>query len=244
MPGVNVACPSGLVVEVRGLKTREADILADRSTSQQGILFTNLLRECCLGLIDPGPYQFENGKVDWLKVLQGDRMFALLQVRVATYGPLYLFALNCENDVCGERFEWQINLEKDLVVKPLPEESKVAVNGGTLTTEVRGRKYTFRLPNGHAEIDGQKTLRNKRAHLMTAALEMRIVEVDGVPPASRSRFLEDLDMGETTELIAALDEADCGVETDIEVRCPQCRQIQDVRLPFGREFFLPKARRK
>lgn len=236
-------CPSGLVVTMRGLTTLEADTLSDRNAARQGMLFTTLLQSCCLGMIDPGPYPFENGKVDWLRVLQGDRMFALLRIRATTYGERYAFSLNCGNDACGERFEWKLDLT-DLEVKMLPESSIPAVNGGVLETVVRGRRYKFRLPTGKDEIEGQKALKNRRNHMMTAALDMRITDVDGVKPADRTLFLQNLDLGETAEVLAALDEADCGVETDIEVRCPHCGQIQDTRLPFGRDFFLPKVRRK
>jgi hypothetical protein len=44
-----------------------------------------LLGSCWEEILDPGPYVFgEGGKVDWGKVLQGDRFFALLVVRALT----------------------------------------------------------------------------------------------------------------------------------------------------------------
>jgi hypothetical protein len=39
-------------------------------------------------------------------------------------------------------------------------------------------------------------------------------------------------------LRTAFDEVDCGVETTIEVECPECLGVQSVDLPFGPSFFL------
>jgi hypothetical protein len=50
------------------------------------------------------------------------------------------------------------------------------------------------------------------------------------------------------EAVEAADRVDCGVDTTIEVECPECREVQDVDLPFDSAFFLPgkerTARRK
>jgi len=36
-----------------------------------------------------------------------------------------------------------------------------------------------------------------------------------------------------------LDRVDCGVDTNIEIECPECFSIQEVDLPFERSFFMP-----
>ena len=50
---------------------------------------------------DPGPYDFGDNDIDWGAVLQGDRFFALLQIRVLTYGPEYAFAVSCQADAAA-----------------------------------------------------------------------------------------------------------------------------------------------
>jgi hypothetical protein len=59
-----------------------------------------------------------------------------------------------------------------------------------------------------------------------------------VPESQKRRFLEELDVADAEHLRAAFDEVDCGVETTIEVECPECLGVQDVELPFGPSFFL------
>ncbi len=45
-------------------------------------------------------------------------------------------------------------------------------------------------------------------------------------------------------LIDEFDAADGGVTTDIDIECPHCALIQTVQLPFGKDFFLPKPKKK
>ena len=74
-----ITCPSGLSGRVRGMKVREERVLADRKLAKNGGQIDELLGSCWEETLDPGPYAFgEGGKVDWGKVLQGDRFFALL----------------------------------------------------------------------------------------------------------------------------------------------------------------------
>ena len=82
-----IRCPSGLTGTIRGLKVREERVLADRKIAKAGGVVDELLRACWEETEDPGPYSFDAGKTDWDKVLQGDRFFALLQIRALTYGP-------------------------------------------------------------------------------------------------------------------------------------------------------------
>ena len=105
-----ITCPSGLTGRVRGMKVREERILADRKLAKSGGQVDELLGACWEETLDPGPYDFGDKGIDWGAVLQGDRFYALLQVRALTYGPEYAFALGCQNDGCRARFEWELDL--------------------------------------------------------------------------------------------------------------------------------------
>jgi len=80
-----ITCPSGLSGRIRGLKVREERILADRKLAKAGAQLDELLMSCWLETLDPGPYE---EPLDWSKVLQGDRFFVLLMIRVLYYGPV------------------------------------------------------------------------------------------------------------------------------------------------------------
>ena len=80
MPHI-IHCQSGLTGSIRGLKVREERVLADRKLQKAGRIVDELLRACWEETHDAGPYDFEAGKLDWNKVLQGDRFFALREIR-------------------------------------------------------------------------------------------------------------------------------------------------------------------
>jgi hypothetical protein len=227
------------------MKVREERILADRKLAKSGAQLEQILAACWEETIDPGPYAFGD-RIDWGQVLQGDRFYALLQLRIATYGPEYAFAVTCEKRSCRARIEWELNLS-DLVVRPLPGQSRVALQAGnrfTATFPDAARAVTFRLLTG---ADERRLAAQKHAadeHPITTMLLTRIESVEGVEPKDKRRFIEDLAMGDVSLLLGEFDRVDCGVETEIEIECPECLSTQRLELPFERGFFLPERARK
>ena len=76
----------------------------------------------------------------------------------------------------------------------------------------------------------------------------RVVDISGVDSKDKRQFIEDLTLRDADFLVDEFDRVDCGVDTTIEVECPECRETQEVELPFDSAFFLPgkerTARRK
>jgi hypothetical protein len=44
-------------------------------------------------------------------------------------------------------------------------------------------------------------------------------------------------------LLDEFDRVDCGVDTTVEIECPECFVTQEVDLPFDRTFFMPAKER-
>ena len=222
-------------------------LAASQSTRLRIGVLNKLLASCWQKTLDSGPYTFDaDGAPDWNQVLQGDRQFLLLQVRCMSYGPDYEFKIQCDESSCRERFTWGLNLN-DLPVKKLPAESvELFKNGnrfeGTLPSD--GRNLVFRLPTGEDEVAAAKMKSQFRDRLITLALNLRIVEVEDVPKSEIRRFFDEMDLSDANALLDILDEPDCGVETEIEIECPECFGVQDVRLPFDRDFFFPRKQRR
>ncbi len=104
MPDI-ITCPSRLTGRIRGMKVREERILSDRKLAKAGGQIDALLVACWEETLDAGPYDFGEKTIDWGRVLQGDRFFALLRLRALTYGPQYAFAVPCQNEACRTRIE-------------------------------------------------------------------------------------------------------------------------------------------
>ena len=240
-----ITCPSGLVGRIRGMKAREERILADRKLAKSGAQLEQILAACWEETLDHGPYDFGEQPIDWGKVLQGDRFFAMLQIRVLSYGADYAFSVPCDNRGCRARIEWELNL-RELPVKALSDESRAAfLNGNRFETVLpgAGRKVVFRLLTGADERRLAALRRAAGERPITTLLGFRLGAIDGVEPRDKQRFLEDLDMADVSFLLGELDRVDCGVETEIEVECPDCFGTTRVELPFEKGFFLPQTRR-
>jgi hypothetical protein len=241
-----ITCPSGLSGRVRGMKVREERVLADRKLAKSGGQIDELLASCWEETLDTGPYTLsESGKLDWDKILQGDRFFALLMVRALTYGPEYAFAVQCRSDACRTRLEWELNLQR-LPIRPLSEESRAAFVAGNrfeATLPDAGKRVRFKLLTGEDERRLPQLQRAAPGKLLSSVLAYRVLDIDRVEPRDKHRFLEDLSMRDADFLVDEFDRVDCGVDTTIEVECPECFLVQDVDLPFDRGFFLPGKER-
>jgi hypothetical protein len=240
-----ITCPSGLSGRVRGMKVREERILADRKLARRGGQMDELLKACWEETLDPGPYGFGDAAMDWGAVLQGDRFFALLQIRALTYGPAYAFAVACQSEACRARIEWEIDLH-DLPVRALSDDSRAAfVNGNRFETALpdASKRVWFRLLTGAGERKLPQIRRNAGERWLSAMLAFRVVEVEGIDLRDTRRFIEELTMRDADALMDEFDRVDCGVDTTIEIECPECFATQDVDLPFDRTFFMPARER-
>jgi hypothetical protein len=235
-----ITCPSGLTGRIRGMKVREERILADRKLAKSGGQIDELLAACWEETQDPGPYAFD-GRADWGRVLQGDRFYALLQLRCLTYGPEYAFSVTCAEDGCRRRIPWELNLH-DLPVQALSPESRAffqAVNRFETRLPAAGARVWFKLLTGADERNLVGIRRTAGDRALSAVLAYRILDIEGADARNRRAFVEDLSMADADFLHTEFDRVDCGVETSIEIECPECWATQEVELPFDRGFFLP-----
>ena len=236
-----ITCPSGLSGTLRGMKVREEKILVDRKLAKSGGQLDELLGACWEDTVDPGPYVFEGPRPDWGAVLQGDRFYALLRLRGLTYGPAYEFAVTCREPRCRARIGWELDL-RELPARILSEESRtlfVAGNRFPALLPDAGKKVFFKLMTG-ADERRLPALRKKAGDRMLAAtLAYRLLEIEGVAPKDKARFLDDLTLADARYLGEAFQDVDCGVETSIDVECQDCFAVQTVDLPFDSDFFLP-----
>jgi len=240
-----ITCPTGLMGRIRGMKVREERILSDRKLAKSGGQVDELLAACWEETVDAGPYDFGDKEIDWGQVLQGDRFYALLRVRALTYGAEYAFAVSCQSEACRARIEWELDLG-ELPCRELSEESRAAFADGNRFETVlpdAGKRVWFRLLTGADERKLPQLRRSAGDRLLSAMLAFRVVEVEGVESRERRRFIEDLTMRDADFLVDEFDRVDCGVDTTIEIECPECFATQEIDLPFDRSFFMPGKER-
>lgn len=245
-----IECPSGLSFHVRKLRGAEANLFTDRQLIRRGLLVGKLLGATFEGVIDAGPYKIGTGGAPpWDTMLTGDRIVALVKLRVATYGPELDFKVQCDNEACRRRFDVDLNLDTGLVIKPLSDDDRTAYTSGNVlktSIDVDGKTHeiSFHLLTGKDELRMATVNERANGQQVTMSLAQRIDAISDVHPNDKVRWIETLDLDTMTELVEKLDAHDCGVETNIECECTHCGNFMEVSLPLGgREFFLPKRKK-
>jgi len=236
-----VTCPSGLVLEIRGLKNKEINILTDKQAIRDGKVQQQILAASCT-VVDAGPYNEPNGKpFSWPDVLIADQTVALIAVRCLTFGSEYDIDVHC--DQCRKRISWTVDLSQDLTVEPLSADTlKVFAQGNRFETVLpsTGKKVWFCLTTGGLIQRLQKVIDKNPDKLWTISLAARILEIEGVTDMDRKRFLDEMDAGDTMRLREAFEEHEGGIDTDIVAECSGCMSEQEISLPLGHTLFLPR----
>ena len=110
-----------------------------------------------------------------------------------------------------------------------------------------GRSVLFRLPTGGAEREVMK-LKTAENPMVSMLAQMIIAIGDERDKTKIRRELEEAPLGDLMKLRKLFDTSDCGVETTIEVKCPEgliggveydgCGEVTEMTLPLGRTFLL------
>ena len=250
MKRATVQLPSGATIELRQLTLKEENFLAASARSRKGSqekALVDVVARCTEGFADPGPYPWAKvgEKPKWDDMLAGDFFGAMLELRKLSYreGKDYEVELKCPNRACNNRFGWTVNLDTDLLVKKLPDESADALkNGRHMTTEIAGHVVHFHLGVVKDNAFQEKLDKRFPGREMACMLRSRIEKVEGVDSKDLMNWLDGEGQGQhpgltsddAEDLRNAFFEADCGVDTEIEVECTRtaCRNVFRLDLPF------------
>lgn len=248
--------PSGVEIGFRQIMLREESFLAKSVKSRRAQLdkvLSDVINRCCEGVVDPGPYSFlkEGDKPNWDEMLRGDRFVTMIKLRMLSYRDGYEYDVDLRCPACNKKFNEVVNLEEDLFIQDLPEESVNHLKTGEpLTVEIAGRKVSFGLPLGKTEALAKKISNQNPDREMAAMLRSRILDVDGVDRRDILNWLdgegrgdkfEGLTSDDAEELRDAFDRVDGGIDTEMEAECPDCGHIWNYDLPFDK-IFMPSRK--
>lgn len=244
-----IECPSGFSYYARKLRGSEANLFTDKTVTRKGHLISRILAATAEDVADPGPYKFTD-RPTWDKLLTGDRISALIQVRIATYTAEMEFYHQCTNETCRRRFPVDVDLIRDLNHLPLSEDDRTAFEAGDLlrthllTEDGDRREVEFHLMVADDERKLMRIAERAADRQITMSLAQRINTIQDVERNDIAKFIGNMELGEMTALVDRLDGHDCGVDLDIEVECEHCDHFMEVAIPLGgKEFFLPTPKR-
>lgn len=258
-------CPTGLAGRIRKMRVQELLEMTEAAAkggSDGG--FWKVLGALWEETTDAGPYPFvEPGpnRVDFRRALLGDAMHALIQARIVTVGPEHEIPYTCFG--CGEPGRADVNLEQDLVVRPLPAASaKTIREGRDFTATVAGQTVRFRLATpAHTESvealrkvlqrdlkNGRRTSLPPRDKYDLFAAQTTFIEALGEERSrdqrARLEWFWDLTLDDAAEFEAQVDEHDCGFDDLLEHRCLACGAKNRLALPLDRSFFRPPTKKR
>lgn len=254
MPEQDVHAPSGLKGKVRGLQGEELNLFANQQEAKRRGIGDRILKACWLETTDVGTtYDFGgDDTIDFDKVLTCDRFYTMLQIRIATHSKDFDFPVQCTKGSCRKRFDWVLDLDKDLEVYDLPAESRAEFKtANRFETTLGDQTIFFRLLVGENEKEAQKAADMSPNALATTAIAQRVIGFRGPGQTTTTTDGNDiaawakrLGVSNTLELISNMDKADGGVETEIEIQCPFCGHIMDVDVPFDSgAFWVPRKKK-
>ena len=260
---VEVTFPSGLRGRIRGLVGRDFKSF-NRATAKTGEGVTKILNACWVETLDPGIYKSDTGRLNFADVLVGDRFYGIVGIRLAMYPAgtpeeKYGFKVPCHDTGCRASIEWEVKLD-ELPVKRLPKASADKLQARDNRFEARlddGTVVTFSLQDGRGQAKAHRLQQQFVRHAergqkpadIVLALAARIATVSGVdidPDDETTAYeqkvawLEDLRAPMHRRILRTMEAADCGIETEIEIECPECGARQDIDLPFDATFLFPK----
>ena len=166
---------------------------------------------------------------DVLDLLSGDRLFALVRLRQISLGDEVDLELACPNPACGERTFVTLDLN-DLEVTPYGEEREFE-----FTLPGSGKVVKFGYLDGHKE----KRLAALKEPTLTAAMMIRIVEIDGQPPSKKA--LNEMTMGDRSALRKEMLRVDGGIDTQVDATCDACGARIRTRLEAEPGFLFPSV---
>ncbi|HOC93340.1 MAG TPA: hypothetical protein PKH33_13375 [bacterium] len=220
-----VTLPSGLECTIREMTATEEGFLASQKMLKSGEAFEKILRNCVV-----------EKDIDLDNLLVGDRYYLMLAIRRLTYGDDYDFKVRCAS--CGQTFNMSVNLA-ELPIKKLEGDPDAT---HTITLPRTGKKVTFRLLRGRDEKKIAATLRKTPQEIIRLSLYLHTVAVDGNENFSE-KFFETLPGADSQYYRREIDAVTCGVDTVVEVECPECDNEFEVQLPISENFFFPNSRK-
>jgi hypothetical protein len=246
---MEITCPSGLRGSVRGMRVKELGDMSDSKLLRSGKIIDRLVSTCWEKTLSPGPYTYTTDALPWESMLQGDRAWAFLALRMATFGSEYAFEHICTNEMCKFKYDCVVQLDT-LKQKSLPKTSYAHVHDNAqLVTKVAGKTVSFRLLRCSDDQRLRYLTEQQKLSFPVAQIVTRIVEVEGIEGSdleSIAGWIEGLGMAEGLTLRETMEEADCGVEMEITTVCPnpRCGNTESFDLPLGSGFFQTKRTKK
>lgn len=225
--GKSIKFPSGFFSEVKKMNGMAQNALANKQMIKDGTAFDEVIKQCI-------PYAATSKIEDWLV---GDKFFAILAIRIVTYGPKFSFRVKCP--FCDEVNTFWIDLT-ELDIKYL--DNKPTENIEFIIPGIN-KKVTFHLLKGKHEKLMKEVAKKKSDSIITSLMALRVDKIEGEEMVDED-FFKTMDADNILAFRDYIDECDCGVDTGLILSCPDCDAEFEEELQLDSDFFFPKKAKK
>lgn len=224
-------------VEIRGMTTREEDILTSRVFLKKGTVLTELIKS---SLVDK--------RVDPLDLLIGDRNALMVAIRITGYTQEYTAEVTCSE--CNEKAKRSFDLSElpieFLKLEPLALGQNVF--GFKLPYLQKDVKFRFLTGRDEEEIstmaEKMKKIGMQSESNVTSTLLHAIISIDGITDKNKiAQFVRMMPARDSLALRNYISMNDPGIIMKQETTCPLCQAIESVEIPITTEFLWPHAKR-
>jgi len=224
-------------VDIRGMTTREEDILMSRALIRKGTVISELIKSC---IVTDG--------VDVQSLIGGDRNALMIAIRILGYGAEYAGSMDCPK--CEQKNEISVDLNglevKDLKASPI----EAGVNKFSFTLPQTKKEVIFKFLTGKEEEEILATLEAKKKrgiqndNIVTTRLLHSIVSVGGIEDKTKlAQFISFMPAKDSIALRQYMDEIEPGIDMKFDFTCKNCEHWEVMPLPLGPSFFWPNARK-
>jgi hypothetical protein len=212
---------------VREISGHEEDMLASDKVKPITKL-TELISKCVIKLGDITDRELISRAARELTI--GDRAWLILAIRRRTLGDIFPYTETCPNPACKVKRLYQVNLadlEARKMADPLRRLYEAELPG-------LGKTARFHVMTGADEEEISKY----QTDLISRALHVRLELIGDRKPSLDE--VRSLSMRDRDTLRAVIDDVEGGVDTEIEMTCPECGMEFSRELDIGQQgFFFP-----
>lgn len=226
--------PTNGIISIRPMTGEEEQILATPRYVKKGQALNMIFQKCM-----KENYRAEN-------FLTVDRTYLLIYLRGISYSPSYDVEMKCQE--CEKKFGHTIDLNT-LYVEQAPDDFGPELRDVLPTTKL---PFSYRLSNGKDEQEINEYRERRSRAFGDAATDdslihrtaMLLNDIDGITNKQELQvLLKNLPINDNAYIRSCINEPPFGVDTRVEIICPNCLQDFEVDLPLEANFFFPRRKK-
>lgn len=228
--------PMSGVLHIRAMTGNEEQILATPRYVKKGKALDMIFREC-----------IAEKQYDPANFLTVDRTYILIYLRGISYTSAYDVEVKCPH--CGTGFNTEIDL--NLPITECPDDFGQHSLEGVLPSS--GFKFTYRLSTGADEniVTEHRERRVKdwgdqaADDTLTFRASLLVTSIEGVRGQPMIQALmQRLPINDVAHIRNLVNDPPFGVETEVNIICPNCSEDFDVEMPLEAHFFFPRRKKE